>query len=140
MKLRRRNTLRPARIEMVPLIDIVFLLLIFFIYAMLSMAVHRGMNLDLPDSVALGPSQEMSLSVSVDIQDGITQTYLNREQISLADLEMKLRQMVLDGGEKPEVLLFADQEVSYQQLFSVLDRIRVAGISAISLQADQKRE
>ena len=140
MKLRRRNMLRPARIEMVPLIDIVFLLLIFFIYAMLSMAVHRGMNLDLPDSVALDRSQEMSLSVSVDIQDGISQIYLNREQISLADLEMKLRRMVLDNGEKPEVLLFADHELSYQQLFSVLDRIRVAGISAISLQAEQKRE
>ena len=33
---------RKARIEMLPLIDIVFLVLVFFIYAMLAMAVHRG--------------------------------------------------------------------------------------------------
>ena len=33
-----------TRVEMLPLIDIVFLLLVFFIYAMLSMAVHRGMD------------------------------------------------------------------------------------------------
>jgi len=38
---------KKARIEMLPLIDIVFLLLVFFIYAMLSMAVHKAL-LDLP--------------------------------------------------------------------------------------------
>ena len=39
---------KKARIEMLPLIDIVFLLLVFFIYAMLSMAVHRGLPVELP--------------------------------------------------------------------------------------------
>ena len=37
------RTPRRARIEMLPLIDILFLLLVFFIYAMLSMALHRGL-------------------------------------------------------------------------------------------------
>ena len=41
---------RRARIEILPLIDIVFLLLVFFIYAMLSMAVHRGVPVNLPTS------------------------------------------------------------------------------------------
>ena len=44
------NTSKKARIEMLPLIDIVFLLLVFFIYAMLSMAVHRGIPVSLPVS------------------------------------------------------------------------------------------
>ena len=39
--------IKKARIEMLPLIDIVFLLLVFFIYAMLSMAVHRGLPVEL---------------------------------------------------------------------------------------------
>jgi biopolymer transport protein ExbD len=43
---------KKARIEMLPLIDIVFLLLVFFIYAMLSMAVHRGLPVELPLSTA----------------------------------------------------------------------------------------
>ena len=38
---------RKARIEMLPLIDIVFLLLVFFIYAMLSMTIHRGLEVEL---------------------------------------------------------------------------------------------
>ena len=139
MKIRRRNALRPARIEMVPLIDIVFLLLVFFIYTMLSMAVHHGMDLDLPDSANPSRSQETSLSVSVDVKDGVTQTYLNKDLVSPADLEKKLHRRLLAADEKPEVLLFADRDVSYQQLYEVLDRISAAGISAISLQAEQKR-
>ena len=49
MKIMLRNKKR-ARIEMLPMIDIVFLLLVFFIYAMLSMAVHRGLPVNLPAS------------------------------------------------------------------------------------------
>jgi biopolymer transport protein ExbD len=39
---------RKARIEMVPLIDCMFLLLVFFMYAMVSMTVHRGIRVNLP--------------------------------------------------------------------------------------------
>ena len=35
---------KKARVEMLPLIDVVFLLLVFFIYAMLSMVLHRGLR------------------------------------------------------------------------------------------------
>ena len=41
---------KKPRIEMLPLIDIVFLLLVFFIYAMLSMAVHKALPVALPQS------------------------------------------------------------------------------------------
>jgi len=44
------NAHKSVRIEMLPLIDIVFLLLVVFIYAMLSMAVHRGLPVLLPSS------------------------------------------------------------------------------------------
>ena len=37
-----------ARIELIPLIDIIFLLLVFFIYSMLSMVVYRGIPVNLP--------------------------------------------------------------------------------------------
>jgi len=139
MKIRRSYKRKSARIEMVPLIDIVFLLLVFFIYAMLSMAVHRGMNLDLPDSLSPVPSEESLLSVSVAVQDGAAVIYLNKREIPLSVLGQVLRNRSRALKDKPEVLLFADKTVSYQQLYEVLDTISSAGISAISLQAEQKR-
>lgn len=136
MKLRSRRR-KPARIEMVPLIDIVFLLLVFFIYAMLSMAVHRGMRLDLPESAQSNRSRESVLTVSVAVDRGLAVLYLNRERMSLEQLTASLKEE--RGSGNPEVLLAADRSVSYQQLYEVLDAISGAGIEAVSLQAEPKR-
>ena len=139
MRLKRTPRIKPARIEMLPLIDIVFLLLVFFIYAMLSMAVHRGMNVDLPASARSVQSLDSKLSVSVTVDEGRIHLFLDREQVSPEELENRLRVWKLGRDETAEVLLFADRTVSYQQLYQVLDRISGAGVGAISLQADQKR-
>ncbi len=139
MKIGKRVITRPVRIEMVPLIDIIFLLLVFFIYAMMSMAVQRGMNVDLPVSTRTVRAPKSSLSVSVVDRGGRAIVYLNKKQMTLAGLENRLRQEVGKDSGKPAVLIFVDKAVSYQQLYQVLDRINAAGISALSLQAEQKR-
>jgi biopolymer transport protein ExbD len=122
---------------MLPLIDIVFLLLVFFIYAMLSMAVHRGLPVELPLSATATPEKEQIISVTVQKQGGAARIYLDEEPVPLAALAEKLRQRALAaGGGDPGVLLFADRQVAYQELFRVLDQINRAGLSRISLQAD----
>lgn len=124
---------------MVPLIDIVFLLLVFFIYAMLSMAVHKGMKVELPESAGPEFSKETPWSVTVQVRDDVALFYLNREQVTLDELGDRLRVETDAARRDREVLLFADKAVSYQQLYTVLDRISSAGITAISLQAEKKR-
>ena len=123
---------RKSRIEMIPLIDIVFLLLVVFIYAMLSMAVHRGLPVTLPASRAAEIEKSLVLSVTMQ-RDG--SVYLDKEPVALDDLSRALIDSV-EGQTDPGVLLFADQHVSYQDLFRVLDRIRQAGLHRISLQAE----
>ena len=138
MRLRRRR-IKAARIEMMPLIDIVFLLLVFFIYAMLSMAVHRGLRLDLPESsqavINRQSDDPISLSI-VNAADGI-QIKINEASVALSELPQQLlRLSQTDGAKKrPGVLLFADEDISYQQLYTVLDKLKEADISDISLQS-----
>ena len=125
---------RKPRIEMLPLIDIVFLLLVFFIYAMLSMAVHRSMDLSLPDSATAEVDKEVHLTVSVQ-QNG--EIFLDKRKITPFELEMLLhdRSGNAEAGSPVQVNLFADKALSYQELYRVLDIIRAAGISNVSLQA-----
>ncbi len=123
---------KKARIEMLPLIDIVFLLLVFFIYAMLSMAVHRGLPVLLPISSTAKIDKNLILSVTIK-EDGTI--YLDKERVSLENLGGFLKQRVRSMKETG-VLLFADRSLSYQRLFQVLDQIRMAGLSRISLQAE----
>ena len=132
---------RKARVEMLPLIDIVFLLLVFFIYAMLSMAVHRGLPVELPVSSTAVPEKEAIISVTVSYSLADTsRIFVDEEPVGLEELAAYLKEKAAlarsGSGREPGVLLFADKQVAYQQLFMVLDRINQAGLSRISLQAD----
>lgn len=129
---------KKARIEMLPLIDIVFLVLVFFIYAMLSMAVHRGQKVHLPLSSAVHVERDSVVAVTVqDAENGIA-LFVDREPVSLDGLSEALR--IRYGEQEPvgkrEIQLFADKTVSYQDLFSVMDRIKEARFNRISLQAE----
>jgi biopolymer transport protein ExbD len=123
---------KKARIEMLPLIDIVFLLLVFFIYAMLSMAVHRGLPVELPLSTTAEIDKKLVLSVTIKADQTI---YVDKEPVMLADLDQVLQSKAA-GGQHPGVLFFADRALPYQMIYHVLDKIRQAGLSRISLQAD----
>jgi biopolymer transport protein ExbD len=126
------NPLRKPRIEMLPLIDVVFLLLVFFLYSILSMAVHRGMPVDLPISSTVKVDKKLIISVTI---DGRGQIFLDKKAVALKELAEKLRGYTRENP-IPGVLLFADKNLPYQQLFAVIDQIKTAGISRISLQAE----
>ena len=123
------------RIEMLPLIDIVFLLLVVFIYSMLSMSVHRGLSVTLPESAVVDIEKQNPVSVTVKGENDI---YMDDVRVSLADLSQRLASESTDQT-TPGVLLFAEESVSYQTLFTVLDQITLAGIHDISLQAELKK-
>jgi len=124
---------------MLPFIDVVFLLLIFFIYAMLSMAVHRGMELDLPESSSATLTKDEVLSISVKrygASGNELVVQINDRRVSLAQLGEEIQRMSLSGNDK-QALIFAEESISYQELFLVLDQVKVGGITAISLQANR---
>jgi biopolymer transport protein ExbD len=125
-----RGAQKRARIEILPLIDIVFLLLVFFIYAMLSMAIHRGIPVNLPSSSSSSIEKELVLSVTIKESGEIL---VDDDQTPLKDLAYLLKRRT-KGHESPGILLFADKKVSCQLLVRVLDQIKMANIHRISLQ------
>jgi biopolymer transport protein ExbD len=130
-----RLGIKKPRIEMLPLIDVVFLLLVFFIYAMLSMAVHRSLPVSLPVSSATEIRTEVNLTITVNDNGEI---FLDNTSVSQDELQtflLKEKQKETDN-KSVQVDLFADKALSYQELYRVLDIIRTAGISNVSLQAD----
>ena len=126
--------IKKPRIEMLPLIDIVFLLLVFFIFAMLSMAVHRSLPVSLPTSSTASINNESNLTVTVR-QNG--EMFLDKKKVSLDELQVILQEKIQKAVDTKSVQvdLFADKDLSYQELYRVLDIIRTAGVSNVSLQA-----
>jgi len=127
---------RSPRIEMLPLIDVVFLLLVVFIYAMLSMAVHKGLPVALPTSSTAQEEQSEPVSITVAADGDI---FVDKNPVALADLAAVLQQRA-QADPETGVLIFADRSLPYQSLFQVLDQVRLAGLSRINLQAESERE
>lgn len=125
---------------MMPLIDVVFLLLVFFIYAMLSMAVHHGQSVDLPESSSAVVEMQEAISITIQAVDEGISLFVDEEPISLEFLSERLRKQGAkkQDGREYEVQIFADKSVTYQEVFQVLDRVRLAGLTRISLQADHR--
>jgi len=130
------NAHKSVRIEMLPLIDIVFLLLVVFIYAMLSMAVHRGLPVLLPASSTAEIEKKSTLSVTVKTDGTI---YADEKLISIENLAAFLKKKA-EIDKNTGILLFAEKTLSYQKLFCVLDQIRIAGLNRISLQAEAEHQ
>ncbi len=126
---------RRARIDMLPIIDVVFLLLVFFIYAMLSMAVHHALPVNLPTSTTAPLDKEKHLAITID-REG--QIFLDNHSIPLATLTDEL-QVRTQGIQEPAVLLFADKDITYQTLYKVIDQIKLAGINRLSLQSERSQ-
>jgi biopolymer transport protein ExbD len=127
----------PPRVEMLPLIDIVFLLLVFFIYAMLSMAIHHGQQVDLPESGTAGLETAEAIGITIQAANGGLKFFVDEESVELPQLEQLLEKKKAASKDKnPNVQIFADKSVPYKDLFEVLDKVKQAGLTSISLQAE----
>ena len=62
----KRRILKKPGIDLIPLMDSMFLILVFFIFAMLSMVVHKGVPMQLPDAVSSVTNQDKFTTISWD--------------------------------------------------------------------------
>lgn len=119
--------------DMLPLIDVVFLLLVFFIYAMLSMSYHNGIRLELPESTQAVHMEEPSKLILSVTAEG--EVFMAKDPVPLAELGGRVIRY-FEGKSKKEVILCGHKNLSYQNLYRVMDTVREAGVTDISLQAE----
>ena len=122
-------------IDLTPMIDVIFLLVIFFAVTT-TFAVHEVKNIRIPKSSQTSKYQQEKLCISIDKQ---RQVFLGREQIALNSLKKVLMRKVTVTGEQ-DVVLAADHGIDYGFIVSVLDQINGAGIKNVKLKLEKKRE
>ena len=127
---------RTARIELIPLIDIIFLLLVFFIYSMLSMVVYRGIPVMLPEAETTETQTEESLVVTIDADGAI---FLNQEAVAAPDLLSRLKQIRATAPDQG-VIISGHGEADYRVVVDVLDKVRFAGFTRVSMEARPREE
>jgi biopolymer transport protein ExbD len=118
-------------INLTPLIDVVFLLLIFFMVST-SFVETRGLKVDLPGSSS-GEVARSSKPAEITLtESGVLQ--LNGKTLEMEDLEGGLKSFLEQGGEQ-SLVLKADQKTNHGQVVKILDLANRAGIGKIAIAA-----
>lgn len=138
MKLSSGYEQKRARVEMIPLIDVMFLLLISFVYSTLSMVMHRGMPVRLPDAVSAVIDKRDYVAVTITRDN---RTFVNDEEVPLTRVAERVAERVQVGGAEPlPVFIDGDRGADLGPAVRVLDDLRQRGIRDISFSCSQKAE
>ena len=118
-----------ARIEIVPLIDIMFFLLASFMLVSLSMVNLKTVKLDLPKMATASPEpREDSADISIDRSGGI---YLDKKPVAGHELSEMLARLK-KGQPSLRVIISGDRDAKNGDMMHVLDLVRTAGITTVS--------
>ncbi len=124
------NPNQEVRIDIVPLIDVIFCILTFFILAAVAFSRQQAINLDLPKAATATPQMREMLLVSMD-QFG--EVYVEKERVVTRDeLNQELRKYLVLNP-KGSIVLNAARNVSYNKVIELLDSLREVGGDRVAL-------
>jgi biopolymer transport protein ExbD len=119
-----------ARIEVIPLIDIMFFLLAAFMLVSLSMTHLRRVPVNLPEaSTGIADSKTPPFQIAID-SNGVT-TW-EGHLVTLSEITARLKAAAAPG--EARVLIAADAEVRHKQVLGVLNAVREAGVEKVSFE------
>ena len=122
MKVRAKRPPEEAEIIIIPMIDTMMFLLMFFIVASLAMVVQNGLPVSLPKASTGVQHSAQNLTITVDAAGNL---HLNTRPIALADETDQLKAAHID--ENTLIIINADHRVDYGVVTSVMDNARKAG-------------
>ncbi|MDH6060495.1 biopolymer transporter ExbD [Chrysosporum bergii ANA360D] len=111
----------PTQINIVPMIDVIFAILTFFIMSTLFLTRSEGLPVNLPTATTATQQQvPMKITVTVDATGVIS---LNRQPSTINSLVEQLRAMIGSNSEAL-VIINADEQVGHGQVVAIMDRVR----------------
>ncbi|MBN1956589.1 MAG: biopolymer transporter ExbD [Desulfuromonadales bacterium] len=133
----RRKQQDSPRVDLTPMIDVVFLLLIFFMIST-TFIERPGLNIDLPAATAEQIQQtdkevQVYLAANGDI-------YLQREQVSLDQLLAFLASFSEPRARKMTFLLMADKAALHGRVVQLMDAAKLAGFGQLAIATDRKAD
>ena len=125
-----RTVRKKPRIEIIPMIDTMFFLLVFFMVATLSMTVQRGLPVNLPHAASARDEIKQVFTLTLTKEGKL---YLDKEEIA-SPAEAALRLASQNGADgQVSVVINADRAVEYGKVIDLMDAVRHAGVARIAV-------
>ena len=130
---RRRKTPEEAGVDISPLIDMVFILLIFFMVTT-TFVKDAQVELNRPSAASATPASTKAIRVTLDTRGDL---YVSGRPVRPWLLQNTVREM-LRGAEERPVLIVTDAAVRAQKLLSVIDDCRLAGAKDVAVATERE--
>jgi len=125
---------RKARLEMISLMDVMFLILVFFVYSIFSMSVHRALKVSLPSATGAVEKGE-SIMITLTADDAL---FLNKVPLTMEELIPAA--LALFGQQSQPVLISADRDASLGLGIELLGKLKDSGIERVSFQVEKRTD
>ena len=132
MRRRPKKANQPPQLMLSPMIDMIFLLLVFFIVGTMYMSELRGIPIQLPQAKNSESLKKSSFTVSIK-KDG---------SLLLDDIPIELEQLIknvkIENENNPEffVMIRAEEEANYKTVIKLIDELRGTGVNRLGLATD----
>ena len=134
MKFRKKTSLEKGKLDITPLIDVIFLLLLFFMLSS-SFILQPGIKVNLPESKVSEAQSEDNIIVTITSERKIL---LNDENITEETLGIKLRPMAKRTPDKI-VIIKADDRVNHGLVVKVMGEVKSAGVKRLAIATKPKK-
>lgn len=134
MKIRGMRLERQPRLMIIPMIDIIFFLLVFFMMSTLYMVEQRTIPVNLPQSSAVQTELPRTVSVTVTREGRVL---FDQEDIPL-ELLGKRAMIELHKQSDAVFVLRSDKQAEYGQVVTVLDELKLAGVHRVAIATEKK--
>ncbi|MBQ5472711.1 MAG: biopolymer transporter ExbD [Treponema sp.] len=137
MKLKARRRSVQASVDMTPMLDVVFQLIIFFLVST-TFAVLPGISLNLPESVTAESTSNLGITITADKNGGL---WFNDKSVTFKTLSDELSSFDTKKIKKAEypITIEADDQVTNGTIVKLFDIIRANGFAAVNLRTTDKK-
>ena len=133
MRRKRVRQEEDANIDITPMLDIVFIMLIFFIVTA-TFVKESGIDVTRPDAETAVKQNRVAILIAIRDNNEI---WINRRQVDLASVRANVEKLHAENPQGGAVIQ-ADREAETGVLVEIMDQVRLAGVGAISIAAEEK--
>ena len=133
MRRKRARQEEAADIDITPMLDIVFIMLIFFIVTA-TFVKESGIDVTRPDAETAVKQNRVAILIAIRDNNEI---WINRRQIDLASVRANVEKLHAENPQGGAVIQ-ADRQAETGVLVEIMDQVRLAGVGAISIAAEEK--
>lgn len=135
MNIKNNRITRSPKLMIIPMIDIIFFLMVFFLFSTLQMVYQKSLPVNLPVASQSHQEAPKPISITITADDKVS---IGDSVVSINEVQARVAQMAGKSSSETPVILRADSSVEHGKVVEVMDQIKQAGVTKLAIATQEK--